>query len=54
MTEEYFYIESYLVGAALGTFDAVGIQVSAEVALTDRFTGTHTLRWGPSYVDSPR
>ncbi len=54
MTEEYFYIESYLLGAALGTFEAVGIAVSAEAALHDRFTGTHTLRWGPSYVDTPR
>ncbi len=54
MFEEYFYIESYLLGAALGTFEAVGIRVSAEAALVDRFTGTHTLRWGPSYVDTPR
>jgi uncharacterized protein (TIGR02265 family) len=54
MTEEYLYIESYLLGAALGTFEAVDIPVSVEATLSDRFTGTHTLRWGPSCVGTPR
>jgi len=52
MTEEYLYIESYMLGAARGTFDAVGVPVSVQATLTDRFTGTHTLRWGPSCEDS--
>ena len=45
MTEEYLYIESYLLGAAQGTFDAVGIPVKTEVVLEDRFNGRHILRW---------
>jgi uncharacterized protein (TIGR02265 family) len=45
MTEEYLYIESYLLGAAQGTFDAVGIPVKSEVALEDRFNGRHMLSW---------
>ncbi len=45
MTEEYLFIESYLLGAAQGTFDAIGIAVQATAELSDRFTGTHTLRW---------
>ncbi|MFT3921879.1 MAG: TIGR02265 family protein [Myxococcales bacterium] len=53
MTEEYLYIESYMLGAAQGTFEAVGVPVSVKASLVDRFTGTHTLRWGPSCEDSP-
>jgi uncharacterized protein (TIGR02265 family) len=45
MVEEYLYIESYLVGAAQGTFDAVGVPVRTEVVLRDRFNGQHLLRW---------
>lgn len=45
MSEEYAYIESYLLGAAQGTFDAVGMPVRTEVILRDRFNGTHILRW---------
>jgi uncharacterized protein (TIGR02265 family) len=45
MAEEYLYIESYLMGAAQGTFDAVGVHVRAEVVLQDRFNGRHILRW---------
>jgi uncharacterized protein (TIGR02265 family) len=45
MTEEYIYIESYMLGAAQGTFDAVGIPVKTEVVLEDRFNGRHVLRW---------
>jgi uncharacterized protein (TIGR02265 family) len=45
MTEEYCYIESYMLGAAQGTFDAIGVPVRAEVVLQDRFNGKHILRW---------
>jgi uncharacterized protein (TIGR02265 family) len=45
MTEEYAYIESYLLGSAQGTFDAVGVPVRTEAVLRDRFNGTHILRW---------
>jgi uncharacterized protein (TIGR02265 family) len=45
MEEEYLYIESYLLGAAQGTFDAIGVQVRTEVVLEDRFTGRHILDW---------
>jgi uncharacterized protein (TIGR02265 family) len=45
MTEEYAYIESYLLGAARGTFDAVNVPVKAEALLSDRFNGKHVLRW---------
>ncbi len=45
MSEEYLYIESYLRGAAQGTFDAVGVPARIEVVLHDRFNGQHFLRW---------
>jgi uncharacterized protein (TIGR02265 family) len=45
MEEEYLYIDSYLLGAAQGTFDAVGVSVRAEAKLDDRFTGRHILVW---------
>lgn len=45
MTEEYCYIESYLLGAAQGTFDAIGMPVRAQAVLQDRFNGKHVLRW---------
>lgn len=45
MEEEYLYIESYLLGAAQGTFDAIGMAVRTEVVLEDRFTGRHILQW---------
>ena len=45
MTEEYAYIESYLLGAAQGTFDAIGVPLRAEAILQDRFNGKHVLRW---------
>jgi uncharacterized protein (TIGR02265 family) len=45
MSEEYLYLESYLRGAAQGTFDAVGMPVRIEVVLHDRFNGQHVLRW---------
>ncbi len=45
MDEEYLYIESFLLGAAQGTFDAVGVPVRAEAKLEDRFRGRHILVW---------
>jgi uncharacterized protein (TIGR02265 family) len=45
MVEEYLYIESYMLGAAVGTFDAVGISVKAEATLQTPFNGRHRLTW---------
>ena len=45
MIGEYLYIESYLLGAAQGTFDAVNVPVRTEVVLEDRFSGRHILKW---------
>jgi uncharacterized protein (TIGR02265 family) len=45
MEEEYLYIESYLLGAAQGTFDAVDVPVRVEAKLDDRFRGRHILVW---------
>ncbi len=45
MREEYVYIESHFVGAAEGTFEAIGLSVNVEVQLDDRFNGRHILRW---------
>jgi len=45
MIEEYLYIESFLMGAAQGTFDAIGIPVRTEVVMRDRFNGQHFLHW---------
>jgi len=45
MIEEYLYIDTFLLGAAQGTFDAVGVPVRTEVKLEDRFTGRHILTW---------
>ena len=45
MTDEYSYIDSYLLGAARGTFDAIGVPVRAEAVLQSRFNGKHVLSW---------
>jgi uncharacterized protein (TIGR02265 family) len=45
MFEEYLYMDSYLVGAAQGTFESIGIPVKVEVILRDSFNGQHILRW---------
>ena len=45
MREEYLYLESYLLGAAQGTFDAIATPVRAEVIVVDRFNGSHVLSW---------
>jgi uncharacterized protein (TIGR02265 family) len=45
MTEEYMYIESWLMGAAHGTFDAIGLSLDATCELDTKFVGRHVLRW---------
>ncbi len=45
MFEEYMYIESYLLGAAKGTFDAIALPVQTQVVLENRFCGKHILKW---------
>lgn len=45
MVEEYLPMDSFLMGAARGTFDAVGLSVDATTVLEDRFHGRHILRW---------
>ena len=45
MEEEYLYIESYLLGAAQGTFDAIGVPVRTSVVLETPFFGKHILDW---------
>ena len=45
MVEEYLYIESYMLGAAKGTFDAIALPVQSEVVLDNPFCGRHILRW---------
>jgi uncharacterized protein (TIGR02265 family) len=46
MYDEYLYLESYMLGAAYGTFDLIGMRVQATAELKGPFTGTHTLHWG--------
>jgi len=48
LREEYVWIESYLLGAAVGTFEALAGRaedVEAHAELEDRFHGTHIIRW---------
>ena len=45
MVEEYLYLDTYLVGACQGTFDAISLPVQIEVVLEDRFCGKHFIRW---------
>lgn len=45
MFEEYLYIESFAVGSALGTFEAIGREVDVQYELTTNFDGRHILRW---------
>jgi uncharacterized protein (TIGR02265 family) len=45
MREEYLYIESYMLGAAQGTFDAIGRPVRTRVELDSAFVGRHILEW---------
>jgi uncharacterized protein (TIGR02265 family) len=43
--EEYVWIESALLGAALGALESCGIQPSIEVRLKDPFNGDLVFRW---------
>jgi uncharacterized protein (TIGR02265 family) len=45
MIEEYLYMDSWLLGAAHGTFEAVGVSVRTEVVARDKFSGQHIHRW---------
>jgi uncharacterized protein (TIGR02265 family) len=45
MVEEYMYLETFMLGAALGTFDAIGLQVEATAELQTKFHGRHVLQW---------
>lgn len=45
MVEEYLYIDSYSLGSARGTFDAIGVELDARVELNTKFDGRHILRW---------
>lgn len=45
LIEEYAYIESYMLGAAHGTFEAIEVPVRIECVLDDRFSGRHIVRW---------
>jgi uncharacterized protein (TIGR02265 family) len=45
MDEEYLYLESFCMGSALGTFEAIGLAVDARCELNTRFDGRHVLRW---------
>jgi uncharacterized protein (TIGR02265 family) len=45
MREEYLYMESYAVGSARGTFEAIGRTVDVVCELDTRFDGRHVLRW---------
>lgn len=45
MVDEYLYIESYMLGAAYGTFEAVQLPVQVDVELEAPFCGRHIIRW---------
>ncbi|MBO6940657.1 MAG: TIGR02265 family protein [Deltaproteobacteria bacterium] len=48
LREEYVWIESYLLGAAVGTFEALAddpADLRADAELEDRFHGTHVICW---------
>jgi uncharacterized protein (TIGR02265 family) len=45
MVEEYMYLETFMLGAALGTFDAIGLKVEATAELQTHFNGRHILNW---------
>jgi uncharacterized protein (TIGR02265 family) len=45
MADEVLYIDSYLLGAAYGTFQAIDCPVKVEVELEGPFHGRHILQW---------
>jgi uncharacterized protein (TIGR02265 family) len=48
MYEEYLWLESNILGAATGTFKAVGVDVEVGLQLNSAFEGVVTMRWDPS------
>jgi len=45
VNEEYLYFDSFMYGAALGTFDAIGLGVKARCDMDTKFRGRHYLSW---------
>jgi uncharacterized protein (TIGR02265 family) len=45
MHEEYLWIESYVLGAAEGTMEATGRDVTVSYELDSQFSGRHLLEW---------
>lgn len=45
MRQEYLYLESYCLGSAQGSFEAISVPVQTQVVLEDRFNGKHILTW---------
>jgi uncharacterized protein (TIGR02265 family) len=43
--DEYLWIESVVDGAARGTFETVGFDVTVETKLTSRFSGSTVMSW---------
>lgn len=48
MHEEYLWLESNIVGAAVGTFRSVGVEVDVSLQLATKFEGELTMRWNQS------
>jgi uncharacterized protein (TIGR02265 family) len=44
-TDEYWWIESAIAGAAQGTFEASGVTAEVETKMIDRFNGSTIVRW---------
>lgn len=45
MYEEYLWLESNIVGAAVGTFKSVGVDAIVDIQLHSAFEGIVTMRW---------
>jgi uncharacterized protein (TIGR02265 family) len=45
MVEEYLYLDTYSMGSAIGTFEAIGLALDARCELDTKFNGRHILRW---------
>jgi uncharacterized protein (TIGR02265 family) len=45
MLEEYLYLDSYALGSAVGTFEAIDLPLDARCELDTKFAGRHILRW---------
>lgn len=43
--QEYAWIESYMRGAGVGTFESVGVQGSFDVELDGPYDGRHLIKW---------